>query len=222
MVIRDDRKSGRAMSRAWETDPARRPNWPRAWDRLTCKTYSVLAKATGRHHWDCPNVQRLPKVRQQEAQNSRTADFSNTADGNSAHRFGGLPGQHTLVTVPYFSGFLAYDILKSKANSHKSCVQHLQEVWKINSHNGPCLKFRSFCDQLDIVNITSSPPYNQRVVGTIEQILTSMGDTDITKALTIFLHTLVSDTLLSPAELFFNRQINTSLSMIMTPVLWTD
>ena len=87
---------------------------------------------------------RLPKIRQQEAQNSRTADFSNTADGNSAHRFGGLPGQHTLVTVHYFSGFLAYDILKSKANSHKSCVQHLQEVWKINSHNGPCLKFRSF------------------------------------------------------------------------------
>ena len=165
---------------------------------------------------------RLRKVRQQEAQNSRTADFSNTADGNSAHRFGGLPGQHTLVTVHYFSGFLAYDILNSKANSHKSAVQHLQEVWKINSHNGPCLKFRSFCDQLDIVNITSSPPYNQRVVRTTEQILKSMGDTDITKALTIFLHTLVSDTLLSTAELFFNRKINTSLSMIMTQVPWTD
>ena len=57
------------------------------------------------------------------------------------------------------------------------------------------------------------------MVGTIKEILNkSKGDTDIAKAPTTFLHTLVVDTLPSPAELFFNRRINTSLIMIMAPV----
>ena len=97
---------------------------------------------------------------------------------------------------------------------------------KINSHNGPCFrtgKFRSFCNQLKIVNITSSPYHNLRVVGTTEKILKkNTGDTDITKALTTYLHTLVSDTLPSPAELFLNSRINTSFSMIITPVPLND
>ena len=138
-------------------------------------------------------------------------------------------GQHALVTVHYFSGFLPYDILDSKTNEAVTKVlnnisKKFGLVQKINSHNGPCLKFRSFGDQLDIINITSSPYYNQRVVGTIKEILNgkSTGDTDITKAPTIFLHTLAGDTLPSPAELFFNRRINTSLIMIMTPVPLTD
>ena len=45
---------------------------------------------------------------------------------------------------------------------------------------------------------------------------------DITKALTTYLDTPISDTLPSPAELFFNRRINTRLSMNMTPVPLTD
>ena len=128
-------------------------------------------------------------------------------------------GQHALVTVHYFSGFLSYDIHSKVLNN---IFGNFGLAQKINSHNGPCFrtgKFRSFCNQLEIVKITSSPYYNQRVVGTIEHILKkSTGNTDITKALTKLLHTLVSDTLPSPAELFFNRRNNTSLSMIMTPV----
>ena len=37
----------------------------------------------------------ITKGTEQAAQNSRTADFRYMADGNSAHGFGGLPGQHT-------------------------------------------------------------------------------------------------------------------------------
>ena len=92
-----------------------------------------------------------------------------------------------------FSGFLAYDILDS--NTSEAVTKELNNILrkfglaeKINSHNGPCFrsgKFRSFCNQLDIVNITSGPYHNQRAVGTIEKILKkNTGDTDITKALT--------------------------------------
>ena len=45
---------------------------------------------------------------------------------------------------------------------------------------------------------------------------------DITKALTSYLDTPVSDTLPSPAELFHNRPINPRLSMAMTPAPLTD
>jgi len=50
----------------------------------------------------------------------------------------------------------------------------------------------------------------------------SASDIEITKALTTYLDTPVSDTLLSNAELFLNRRINTRLSMTMTPAPLTD
>ena len=99
-------------------------------------------------------------------------------------------GRHALVTVHYFSGFLPYDILDSKTNEAVTKVlnnisRKFGLAQKINTHNGPCFrsgKFRSFCDQLDIVNIKSSLYYNRRVAGTIKQILNKRtGDTDITK-----------------------------------------
>lgn len=74
----------------------------------------------------------------------------------------------------------------------------------------------------------SSPYYHQNNgraerAGTIEQILKrSASDIDITKALTTYLDTPVSDTLPSLAELFHNRQINTCLNMAMTPAPLTD
>ena len=86
----------------------------------------------------------ITKGTEQAAHNSRTAYFRYMADGNSAHGFGGLPGQHTWLQSTTSLVFSPMTSLNSKANSHKSAVQHLQEVWKINSHNGPCLKFRSF------------------------------------------------------------------------------
>ena len=142
-------------------------------------------------------------------------------------------GQHALVTVDYFSGFLTYDILGSETTD--AVIKVLYNIFrkcglaeKIISDNGPCSrsdKFRRFCDQLDIGHITSRPYYHQskgraeRAVGNVEQILKkSASDIDITKALTTYLDTPVSDTLPSPAELFLNRRINTRLSMATTPV----
>ena len=144
-------------------------------------------------------------------------------------------GQHALVD--YFSGFLTYDILGGETTDAVTKV--LNNIFrkfglaeKIISDNGPCFrsdKFRRFCDQLDIGHITSSPYYHrsngrtERAVGTVEQILKkSTSDSDITKALTTYLDTPVSDTLPSPAELLLNTRINTRLSMAMTPVPLTD
>ncbi|KAL9983233.1 hypothetical protein ACROYT_G005374 [Oculina patagonica] len=50
----------------------------------------------------------------------------------------------------------------------------------------------------------------------------STSDIDITKALTTYLDTPVSNNLPSPAELFYSRPINTRLSVAMTPALLTD
>ena len=79
------------------------------------------------------------------------------------------------------------------------------------------------------MHVTSSPCYHQsngraeRAVATIEQILKkSASDIDITKTLTTYLDTPVTDTLPSPAELFQNRRINTRLCMAMTPAPLTD
>ena len=63
----------------------------------------------------------------------------------------------------------------------------------------------------------------ERAIATVEQILKkSANDTDITKALITYLDTPISDTLLSPAELFYTRPINTRLSMSMKPTPLTD
>ena len=146
-------------------------------------------------------------------------------------------GQDALVTVDCFSGFLTHDILGSETTDAVSKVlnnifRKYELAEKIIFDNGPSFridKFRRFCDQLDIGHITSSPYYHQsdgraeRAFGTDEQILQkSTIDIDITKALATYLDNAVSDTLLSPAELFLDRRINTRLSMAVTPVLLTD
>lgn len=103
---------------------------------------------------------------------------------------------------------------------------------RMDQQHGPCFKsdnFRRFCDQLDIGHVTSSPYHHQsngcaeRAIAIVEQILKkSTNGTDITKALTTYLDTPVSDTLPSPAELFYSRGINARLSMAMTPTPLTD
>ena len=86
---------------------------------------------------------------------------------------------------------------------------------KIISDNGPCFSsdsFQTFCEQLDIGHITSSPHYHQsngraeRAAATVKKILKkSKSDADITKSIAAYLDTPVSDALPSPAELFHNR-----------------
>ena len=82
-------------------------------------------------------------------------------------------GQHALVTVDYFSGFVTHDTLNSETTEAVTKVLNnnfrkfglifgLPE--KTISDNGPCFKstsFRHFCEQLDIGHITSSPHYHQ-------------------------------------------------------------
>ncbi len=146
-------------------------------------------------------------------------------------------GQHALVTVDYFSGFITFDLINSETTEAvtkvlNSIFQKFGLPEKILSDNGPCFKsntFKRFCEQLDIGHLISSPHYHQsngraeRAIETIEQILKkARNDIEITKALTTYLDTPVSDTLPSPAELFHNRRINTRLSMTMIPVPLSD
>ena len=145
--------------------------------------------------------------------------------------------EHALVTVDYFSGFITYDIVSNETSQAVMKIRNnifrkfgLPE--KILSDNGPCFSFdsfRNFCEQLDIGHITSSPHYHQsngraeRAVATVKKILKkSKSDVDITKSITAYLDTLVSDTLPSPAELFHNRRINTRLDMSLRPAPLTD
>ena len=146
-------------------------------------------------------------------------------------------GIHGLVTVDYFSGFLTFDILNAQTSD--AVIKALNNNFgkfglpeKILSDNGPCFRsnsFRQFCEQLEIGHVTLSPCHHQsngrveRAVQTVENILKkSKRNMDITKALTTYLDAPISDTLPSPAKLFFNRWINMRLSMNMTPVPLTD
>ena len=73
--------------------------------------------------------------------------------------------QRALVTVDYYVGFLTYDTLSSETT--EAVTKALNNIFRkfglperIISDNGPCFKsekFRCFCDQLDIVYVTSSP-----------------------------------------------------------------
>lgn len=146
-------------------------------------------------------------------------------------------GQHALVTVDYYSGFLAYDTLVDETT--EAVTAALKNIFrksglaeKIISDNEPCFRsdrFWRFCDHLDIGHVTFSPYHHQsngraeRAIATIEQIVKmSISDFDITKALTTYLDTPVSDNLPSHAELFYSRRISTRLSMAMTPAPLTD
>ena len=146
-------------------------------------------------------------------------------------------GEHSLVTVDYFCGFITYDIVSNETS--QAVMKILNNIFrkfglpeKIISDNGPCFSsdsFRNFCEQLDIGHITSSSHYHQsngraeRVVATVKKILKkSKSDVDITKSITAYLDTPVSDALPSPAELFHNRRINTRFGMSMRPAPLTD
>ena len=146
-------------------------------------------------------------------------------------------GQQPLVTVDYHSGFLTYETFSSETT--EAVTKALNNIFRkfglperIISDNGPCFKsekFQSFCDQLDIGHVISSPYHHQsngraeRAIATVKQILKkSTNDSDITKALITYLNTPISDTLPSPAELFYTRPINARLSMSMKPTPLMD
>lgn len=132
--------------------------------------------------------------------------------------------KYALITVDYFSGFITYDPLENattiavlKALNHN--IRKLGIPESILSDNGPCFKSENchqFCNELSIRHVTSSPYHHQsngaakRAIATIKAILKkAQRDTDITKAIVAYLDTPVNDALPSPAELFYNKGINT-------------
>ena len=146
-------------------------------------------------------------------------------------------GKHALVTIDYFSGFLTFDPLENATTGAvikvlNNNIRKLGLPEQIISDNGPCFKsenFRQFCCNLNIGHVTSSPHYHQsngraeRAIATVKSILKkTKTDTDITKAIIAYLDTPINDKLPSPAELFYNKRINTRLSIALNPPSLTD
>ena len=143
-----------------------------------------------------------------------------------------IQGSHSLVIVDYFSGAIFLDHLNRENTD--AVLKILNSTFRkfglaetIISNNGPSCrseKFSDFCHHLDIRHVASSPYYHQsnsrseRAVATIKQIMRkSESKVNITKGISAYLDTPISDSLPSPAELFFNRRINTRLSIAVSP-----
>ena len=134
-------------------------------------------------------------------------------------------GKSALVSVDYYSGYITFDFVESSTTDtiittlNKS-FQRFGLVEKILSDNGPCFrsdKFTQFCNALEIKHMTSSPYFHQgngrveRSIQTVKQMLRKCNsDMELTMAIVAYHDTPATD-LPSPAELFFNRRINTRL-----------
>ena len=146
-------------------------------------------------------------------------------------------GQPALVAVDYFSGYVTVD--HTKRETSEAVIACLTNNFRkfglpesIISDNGPCFKserFASFCNDHEIAHRTSSPYYHQsngraeRAIQTIEQIFKKCKtDGEITMALLAYHDTPISSDLPSPAELFFNRRINTRLGLMYQPTLLAE
>jgi transposase InsO family protein len=148
-----------------------------------------------------------------------------------------LNGKSALITIDFYSGYITYDPLPNESTEAVIEALHLNFqklgiVEEIYSDNGPCFKssrFAQFCEELQVAHRTSSPHYHQsmgrveRAVQTVKQILKkSKTALDVTRAISTYHDTPISDTLPSPAELFFGRRINTRLGLMLKPSIMTD
>lgn len=146
-------------------------------------------------------------------------------------------GQHAVVAIDYFSGYVMLDYIRTETS--ESVMRVLNNNFRkfglpesIISDNGPCFKsekFAQFCNEFEVKHITSSPHYHQsngraeRAIQTVKQIMKkSKTEGEVTRALLAYHDTPVSGDLPSPAELFFNRRINTRLGFMYQPALLTD
>ena len=146
-------------------------------------------------------------------------------------------GKAALVSVDYFSGYISIGFLKAETSDAviRSMNNHFRKFGlaeRIISDNGPCFKsekFRDFCEELEIKHTTSSPHYHEgngrveRAIQTVRQMLKkSMSDLQLTMAIVAYHDTPISSDLPSPAELFFNRRINSRLGLMYQPTTLSD
>lgn len=146
-------------------------------------------------------------------------------------------GQNAIVTIDFFSGYITYDQLKGQTTDQVIHVlninfQKFGLVEEIVSDNGPCFKsdkFETFCTDMEISHGTSSPHYHQsmgrveRAIQTVKQILRkSNNQFEITLGLNTYHDTPINELLPSPAELFFNRRLNTRLGLMYRPTQLSD
>ena len=146
-------------------------------------------------------------------------------------------GEHFLVSIDYFSGYIMVDALASettdevkKAMNRNFCKFGFPE--KIQTDNGPCFKshkFQSFCNVFDIQHLTSSPHYHEsngrveRAIQTIKQMIKKTKcDEEMTMALIAYHDTPQDASIPSPAEMFFKRRINSRLGVMFNPTDLND
>ena len=138
-------------------------------------------------------------------------------------------GKPVLVMIDFYSGYLMTNNLNLQNTT--AVTARMNDEWRrfglpkrLITDNGPCFhseNFNNFCEKMDIHHDTVSPHYHQsngrieRAIQTIRKIYNKCAsDTEITNAILAYHDTPVDADLPTPAELFFNRRINTRLSSI--------
>ena len=146
-------------------------------------------------------------------------------------------GQTFVVTIDYFSGYITCNHIRSETS--EAVIKAVNNDFRklglpesIITDNGPCFKsakFAQFCEDLEIHHVTSSPHYHQsngraeRAIQTVKKIMKKTGnELDITLAIIAYHDTPIDNDIPSPAELFFNRRINTRLGLMYKPTMLSD
>ena len=149
-----------------------------------------------------------------------------------------VKGTHYLVTIDYFSRFLAVERLPSLTSAAViNCLTSLFAVHgypeSLVSDNGPqfsCDSFRQFLTSGTITHRTSSPRHPQsngeaeRAVQTAKRLITVSASTaELQKALLAYRSTPLANGF-SPAELLFGRRLRTALpcSPALLDPCWPD
>ena len=145
-------------------------------------------------------------------------------------------GQSALISVNYFSGYLTIDYIQDETSA--TVITSLDNNFRKFGlaeriiSDGPCFKsekFRKFCNTLEIEHTTSSPHYHdgngraERAIQTVKQIMKKTKTAvEMTMTILAYHNTTCSSDLPSPAELFFNRIVNTRVGLMYRPTTLSD
>ena len=187
------------------------------WPKIQDDIQDMIARCE-----DCQkNGKNKPRVPQRQIQASEPMEII-AGDVMDFH------GQPVLVQVDYYSGYFMHDALSSQTSS--SLITRCNDNYRRfgtprrlitdNATAWKSEKFRAFCEKLGIHHDTSSPHYHQsngrveRAIQTIRQIFEKCkNDIEVTNAVLSYLDTPIDNELPSPGQLFFNRRLNTRLTM---------